>query len=132
VKRGARIAAGAALIVAMVVVGMVLAFPLKTKAIKVDLPPPAEATPALPTKPVFIVLDADGALTIDGQETTLETLPHDLSTRFAGVPKAEQQVMIQAPDKTSHERIMGVLKGVKANGWFKLGLVNDDAQTPKP
>jgi biopolymer transport protein ExbD len=120
VKRGTRIAANAALIVAMVVVGIVLALPLKTKAIKVDLSPPAEAAP------VRLVMEADGRLTIEGKPSTLGTLPRDLSARFADVPRDEQQVLIEVRGQPSPDRLMAVIDRLQGHGW-EIGLIGREA-----
>ena len=131
-KRGAKIAIGIALVVAVIGIVGSLTIPMKTVTIRFDLPPPINAKPTARAKPVFVVIEADGRLMIEGKPTTLETLPRDLSARFVGIPKDEQRVMIRAPDNVPYERFMAVLDSLQAHGWFKVGLINEDVPTPKP
>jgi len=137
VKRGARFAIGIALVFAVIGIVGSLTIPMKTVTIRFDLPPPINAKPTRSAGPVLVIIEADGRLTIEGKPTTLETLPSDLSTRFASVPKDEQRVMIRAPDDVSYDRLMAVHKSLQANGRFKVGLINvglinEDVPTPKP
>jgi len=122
VKRGTRIAIGAAL--AITVVGLVgsLAIPMRTVKISVDLPPPINAKPTPRAKPVFIAMETDGRLTIEGKASTLETLPQDLTARFAAVPRDEQRVLIEMRGKSSPDRLMAVIDRLQGHGW-KIGLI---------
>lgn len=131
-KRVARIAIGIALVVAVIGIVGSLTIPMKTVTIRFDLPPPINAKPTAPAKPVFIAMETDGRLTIEGKPTTLETLPRDLSARFVGIPKDEQRVMIRAPDNVPYERFMAVLNSLQAHGRLKVGLINEAVPTPKP
>jgi biopolymer transport protein ExbD len=128
-KRGLKIAIGAALAITVLAFVGSLTLPMKTVKITIDLPPPIKAKPA---KPIVIVMETDGRLTIEGAPTTLDTLSRDLSTRFAGVPKDEQRVMIRAPGDVPCQRFMAVLNNLKGHGWNKIGLINEDLPTPKP
>lgn len=128
-KRGVKIVLAVLAVVALL---FLIVIPTKTVTIKIDLPPPITAKPVPPAKPVFITMEADSRLTIDGAPTTLEALPRDLSARFGDGPKDQQRVMIRAPTNVSYERFMAVLNTLQEHGWYKVGLVNTELPAPKP
>ena len=128
-KRGVKIALA---ILAVAALLFLIVIPTKIVTIKIDLPPPITQKPAPPAKPVFITMEADGRLTIEGAPTTLETLPRDLSARFGDGPKDQQRVMIRAPADVPYERFMAVLNSLQEHGWIKVGLINEDPPLPKP
>jgi biopolymer transport protein ExbD len=111
--------------VGFVLLLVVLLGPLKIISIQVDLPP-AEPPRTAPAKPIFVILQADGRLTIDGAPTTQETLTRDLEKRFTGLQKDQQRIMIRAGGDVPYERFMAVLNPLKAHGWTKIGRINED------
>ena len=105
-----------------------VAVPLATTDIRLDLPPPTDE-PA-PHAPVFIAIQTSGALFLAGQPTSLKTLAGDLSARFtadgqAGARK-DQRVMITAQADVPYEAFMGVINEVHTRGWTKVGIINED------
>ncbi len=102
-----------------------VAVPLATVAIKVDLPP--AVAPQTPTKkPVFISIQKSGDLYIADKQTSLTTLASDLSGAF-GVPNAtDQTVMIRADKDVKYNTFMGVVNKLQETGFFKIGLISED------
>uniref|UniRef100_B0T399 Biopolymer transport protein ExbD/TolR n=1 Tax=Caulobacter sp. (strain K31) TaxID=366602 RepID=B0T399_CAUSK len=105
-----------------------VAVPVATTAIKVDLPPASDRV--TPQKPVLIAIQASGALFLAGQPTSLKALASDLSARFVAEgqagPRKEQRVMVMAQVDVPYEAFMGVINQVHAEGWTKVGIVNED------
>jgi biopolymer transport protein ExbD len=95
-------------------------------AIKVDLPP-AQAPKEKPKKePTFISIQKNGGIYIIDKPTSLQTLSKDLATRF-GVPNpTEETVMIRADKEVRYEDFMGVVNQLQVDGYFKVGLINED------
>jgi biopolymer transport protein ExbD len=105
-----------------------VAVPVATTSIKLDLPP-AQQT-ASPQKPVLIAIQASGALFLAGQPTSLPALAKALDSEFvdegqAG-PRKDQRVMVSAQADVPYEAFMGVINQVHAGGWTKVGIVNED------
>ena len=105
-----------------------VAVPVATTSIKVDLPP--AQLEASPQKPVLIAIQASGALFLAGQPTSLRALAKDLSARFVAEgqagPRKEQRVMVMAQADVPYEAFMGVINQVHDQGWTKVGIVNED------
>jgi len=102
--------------------------PMAVTAIKVDMPPPADV-PA-PKPPVFISIQTSGALFLGQEPTRLETLERDLVARFAANgqtgSKRDQKVMIRAQADVPYEAFMAVLDRVHAQGWTRVGVINEE------
>lgn len=126
-KRGTKITIGVLLVLGLLALFVI---PMKTVTIRIDLPPPIPPKAPPRREPIILVMESDGRLTIEGKPTTLETLPRDLSARFAGVPKDEQRVMIRAAADISYDRFMAVLNSLQGHGWTKVGLINEDIHGP--
>jgi len=106
-----------------------VAAPLATVSIAVDLPP-AVPNPGKPKEPVFINVQKSGALFLADRPTSLETLPSDLVGAMAskGVTGNYQQerVFIRADADVMYSDFMEVLNVLQSNGFFKVGLINED------
>jgi len=109
-----------------------VAVPMATVAIKVDLPPATIPPPDAPKpkEPVFISIQKSGAIFIAEKQTSLDNLEIDLDAKFTATgqagPKDEQRVMIRADADVLYADFMGVLNQLQTSGWFKVGLINED------
>jgi biopolymer transport protein ExbD len=105
-----------------------VAVPTAVTSIKLDLPPASDEV--TPQKPVLIAIQASGALFLAGQPTSLQALAKDLSARFVAEgqagPRREQRVMVSAQADVPYEAFMGVINQVHAEGWTKVGIINED------
>lgn len=124
-KRGIKIAVFGVL---GLVATIVVLLSTRIVEIKVELPP-KEPVSAAAIGPVFVVLQPDGRMTVEGLPTTLETLPRDLAACFGSVPKDQQRVMIQAPNTLPYAHLTAVLNRLKEGGWTKIGLVKENPST---
>ena len=109
-----------------------VAVPMATVAIKVDLPPATPPPPNAPKpkEPVFISIQKSGALYVAEKQTSLDNLQFDLDQKFnetgqAG-PKDDQRVMVRADADVTYADFMGVLNALQTAGWYKVGLINED------
>ncbi len=100
--------------------------PMATVAIKVDLPP-AQAPKEKPKKePTFISIQKNGRIYIIDKPTSLQTLAGDLAKRFDVPNPKEETVMIRADREVRYEDFMGVVNQLQVDGYFKVGLINED------
>ena len=107
-----------------------VAVPMATVAIKVDLPPATNTPQEHPKKPIFISIQKSGALFVAEKQTSLDNLQFDLDQKFnetgqAG-PKDDQRVMVRADADVTYADFMGVLNALQTAGWYKVGLINED------
>jgi len=107
-----------------------VAVPMATVAIKVDLPPATPPPPNAPKpkEPVFI--QKSGALYVADKQTSLDNLQFDLDAKFTATgqagPKDDQRVMVRADADVTYADFMGVLNALQTAGWYKVGLINED------
>ncbi|CAN5230909.1 hypothetical protein BH10PSE3_BH10PSE3_27030 [soil metagenome] len=110
------------------VVLLLLAIPIATVRIKIDLPPAAPASDKVRHTPIEVEILSDRALRVDGAPSTLETLPHDVAAK-ASSPPDEQEIRIRAGEDVSYAAFMAVLQRLKGVGWTKVGIIASDETT---
>jgi biopolymer transport protein ExbD len=103
-----------------------VAAPLATVSIKVDLPPATPPKDAHPKKPTYISLQKDGGIYIVSDKTSLNTLGADLSRALAvGNPQGEV-VLIRADKEVRYKDFMAVVNQLQTDGFYKVGLITED------
>jgi len=108
-----------------------VAAPMATVSIAVDLPPATPPPPGVkPKEPVFINVQKSGALFLADRATSLDTLPTDLvgALQAKGVVSGFQQerIFIRADADVKYGDFMAVLNVLQGAGFFKVGLINED------
>jgi biopolymer transport protein ExbD len=106
-----------------------VAVPMATVAIKVDLPQASDRR-ADQKEPVFISVQKSGAIFIADRQTSIANLELDLDARFVATgqagPKDDQRVMIRADADVPYADFMGVLNQLQTAGWFRVGLISEE------
>jgi biopolymer transport protein ExbD len=111
-----------------------VAAPLATVSIALDLPPavPPDPNQPKPKEPTFISVQESGAIFIADKQSSLENLPLDVmdSMRQKGITGnfTEERVFVRADANVMYEQFMAVLNVLQANGFFKIGLINEDIE----
>ena len=113
------------LLVGAIVLLLLLAVPIATVRIKIDLPPAAPSREKAEPAPIQVEILADGALRVEGAPSTLDTLPADIAAR-ASSPPGEQRVMIRAGEGVNYAAFTAVLQRLNGLGWTKVGIVASD------
>jgi biopolymer transport protein ExbD len=98
-----------------------VAAPLSTVDVPVELPNSAARPTPRPDKPVFVTLKSDRTLRLGGQEVTTEGLPSALDATTKGVK--DTRVFLRADRTVRYEDVMGVLNKLQGAGYSKIGLV---------
>ena len=110
-----------------------VAAPMATVSIALDLPPAVDTPPeAHPKKPVFVSVQKSGAIFIGDNQSSLANIPVDipLAMQKEGVTGnfTEERVFVRADADVMYEQFMAVLNVLQANGYFKIGLINEDIE----
>jgi biopolymer transport protein ExbD len=108
-----------------------VAAPLATVSIKLDLPPATPPTDADPKEPVYITIQETGSIFIADQQTTIETLATDVCTALGnptGRGCQEERVFVRAQPEVRYNAFMEVMNDLQENGFFKVGLLNEDIE----
>ena len=112
-----------------------VAAPLATQSLKIDLPPPNPNSHDIPKYPVVLVQILNSGDVYVGvkdkaqTKTTIDALPGALSGVFAqnAVPVAEQRVTIRAEEHVRYASFMGVMNALESHGYSKIGLALEGA-----
>ena len=106
-----------------------VAAPLATVSIRLDLPPASPPPPGEDLKePVFISIQDDTSLYVVDQETTLENLIPAVNAALAVPNPREERIFVRANPDVMYERFMEVMNTLQANGYYKVGLLNEDIE----
>ena len=110
-----------------------VAAPLATVSIKVDLPPATPPPPDAPKpkEPVYISIQKNGQLNISGkQATSLDRLIPDVTQALTvfdpNKPAKEQTTLIRADREVLYEDFMQVVNTLQQAGFYKVGLISED------
>jgi len=101
-----------------------VAAPLATVNVQVDLPPSnADPTPN-PKDPVFISVQKTGQIYLGDNETTLEGLGDAVMTRTLG--DRENRIMVRADRDSIYGNVMRVMNVLQDFGFYKVALVAEE------
>ncbi|ATG15040.1 TPA: TonB system transport protein ExbD [Providencia alcalifaciens] len=102
-----------------------VAAPLATVDIKVDLPASTAKPQPRPEKPVFLTVKSDSQLFIGEQAVTKEQLGSTLDQ--ATNTNKETTIFFQADKSVDYETMMDVMNALRQSGYLKIGLVGMEA-----
>ena len=115
----------------LLIVFMVAA-PLATTAIQLDLPP--DTPTAAPRPPTWLSIADNGALTITGpaagglvasRPATLESLPDVVWQSTGGEAPGTARVFVRADAHVRYGRFVAVLDRLRTGGYDHLGLISE-------
>ncbi|EMG9191228.1 TonB system transport protein ExbD [Morganella morganii] len=98
-----------------------VAAPLATVDIKVNLPASTAKPQPRPERPVFLTVKADNQLLVGEQEVTKETLAQILDQTTES--NKETTIFFQADKTVDYETLMGIMDALRKAGYLKVGLV---------
>ena len=98
-----------------------VAAPLATVDIKLDLPA-SSATPAKrPDKPVYLSIKEDNSLYVGNEQTSLEQLGTALDLVTGG--DKGTTIFVRGDTALEYGNLMGIIDGLRGSGYLKIGLV---------
>lgn len=101
-----------------------IAAPLSTVDIPVELPVAVAEPPQRPLKPVFITIAEDLQLSVGETSTTFERLYIDVG--IATMQKRDTRLYIRADKSVPYGEFIRVMNILRADGFLKIGLVGLD------
>lgn len=115
-------------ILVLLIIFMVAA-PLATVDIPVDLPPASAPPQPRPDKPVFLTVQADLSLRVDQAVVDRASLVDALDA--ATGHDREQRVYLRADRAVPYGELMAALQSLRRSGYLKVGLVGlEGAKAP--
>ena len=104
-----------------------VAAPMATVSLKMDLPPPDMESQ--PREPVYVSVQEDGSLWIGDKQTRMATLAADVCAATGrGDACRDERIFLRAQPEVSYDRFMGVMNGLKGAGFNEVGLLNEDIE----
>ena len=103
-----------------------LAIPLATVSIKLDLPPPDQKSPPPKGPPAYVNVQPYGKILIGTREVTLDTLNAELAKAMDIKNPADAHVAIKADRAVRYSEFMGVLNMLQFGGFQNIGLVTEN------
>ena len=116
-------------ILVLLIIFMVAA-PLATVDVQVELPASTAQPQSRPDKPVFLTLKSDLNIALGDMPVTREALGTALD--MATVDDHEQRVFLRADKGVPYGELMAVLNLLRASGHLKIALVGLDASQTGP
>src|ERR1700760_193242 len=107
-------------ILVLLIIFMVAA-PLATVDVKVDLPPSTAVAQSRPDKPVFLSMRADLSLLVGENPVTRDGLATALDAASGG--DKEQRVFLRADRGVSYGDVMATINALRDAGYLKVALV---------
>ncbi|VFB18800.1 TonB system transport protein ExbD [Pseudomonas fragi] len=106
-----------------------VAAPLATVDIKVDLPASSAKPAPRPEKPVFLSVKADQRLYLGEEPVTVESLGPTLDARTHN--NKDTTIFFQADKGVDYGDLMSVMDALRAAGYLKVGLVGLETAAKK-
>lgn len=106
-----------------------VAAPLATVDVKVNLPASSSQPQPRPEKPVYLSVKADNTMYIGNDQVTYETMINQLTTLTEG--KKDTTVFFRADKTVDYETMMKVMDTLHKAGYLKIGLVGEEVASPK-
>jgi len=100
-----------------------VAAPLATVTVPVDLPQNSAAPTPPPTQPVTVTVQTDGTIYID--ETRTDLGHFDAAILAATKQSRDTPILLRGDKHLEYGRLMDVMNQLSDNGYVKVGLVAD-------
>jgi len=103
-----------------------VAAPLATVSVKVDLPNAVAKPSPNPPKPVFISIKSNGSTYIGDFHTSLDTLGDDLKKQIGKRDPTHERIYIRADKDTQYGDFLDLMNKLQDNGFYSVALVGED------
>jgi biopolymer transport protein ExbD len=103
-----------------------VAAPLATVDVPVDLPSSTSEPQPRPDKPIFVSLKTDHSILVGNDTVALEVVGAALDA--ASAHSKDQRVFVRADRGVNYGEVMGVMNALRRAGYLKVGLVAQEAK----
>lgn len=114
-------------VVLVLLIIFMVAAPLSTVDVAVDLPTTAAPKQPRPDKPVYVTLKSDRTIAVGEKSFSRDALGLELDRATSG--SKEQRIYLRADKTVAYGDLMQLMNLIRAAGYLKVGLVTlEDAQ----
>ncbi len=106
-----------------------VAAPLATVDVPVDLPSSTAAQQQRPPKPVYVTVKADGSFAIGDDPVTRDSLVGALSSVTSG--NKDERIFVRGDRAVAYGEVMGLMNVLRDNGYLKIALVGMESRDSK-
>jgi TonB system transport protein ExbD (group 1) len=106
-----------------------VAAPLATVDVPVDLPSSSAPPQQRPSKPVYLTLKADGSLALGDNPVTRDALPDVLASATNG--DKEERIFLRGDRAVPYGEVMGLMNDLRRAGYLKVALVGMELREGK-
>ena len=110
---------------ALLIIFMVAA-PLASVSVEVNLPPAVAKASTTPPKPVYISIKSSGQVFIGDFPTTIDEMGQDLAKNIGRRDPTKERIYIRADEKTRYGNFMEVMNTLQDNGFYSVALIGKD------
>lgn len=103
-----------------------VAAPLATVDIAVNLPPSSAQPQQRPPKPVYVTLKADGSLALGDQAVAREALADALASATGG--NKDERIFLRGDRAVPYGDVMTLMNDLRGAGYLKIALVGLEAR----
>jgi TonB system transport protein ExbD (group 1) len=104
-----------------------VAAPLATVSVPLDLPTAVAPPTPNPPKPIYISIQKNGDLHIGDFKTTIESMPADLAKQIGKREPTKERIFIRADKEAYYGDFMRVMNTLQDNGYYSVALIGTDA-----
>ena len=108
-------------VVLVLLIIFMVAAPLATVDVPLDLPKSAVAPTPAPAEPVYVSVRQNGELYIQNTPTDLASLPAMLQAQTQG--NKDNRIFIRGDEKIEYRQLMQVINVLQEQGYTKVGLL---------
>ena len=103
-----------------------VAAPLASVTVEVNLPPAVAKTSDSPPKPVYISIQQSGKVYIGDFETSIDSMGQDLAKNIGRRDPTKERIYIRADEKTRYGSFMEVMNTLQDNGFYSVALIGKE------
>ncbi|WAC61416.1 ExbD/TolR family protein [Brevundimonas sp. SL130] len=103
-----------------------VAAPLASVSVPIELPTAVAKAAPNPPKPVYISIQSDGDVFVGDSLTDVGSLGDDLLTQIGARNPADERIFIRGDQNTRYGDFMQVMNALQDNGFYSVALVGED------
>ena len=103
-----------------------VAAPLASVSVPVELPTAVAKPAPNPPKPVYISIQNDGDVFVGDFRSSTATLGEDLKEQIGSRNPADERIFIRGDQNTRYGDFMQVMNALQDNGFYSVALVGED------
>ena len=103
-----------------------VAAPLATVSVPIELPRAVAQPAPNPPKPVYISIQNDGDVFVGDFRTDVGSLGQDLKDQIGSRNPDQERIFIRADQTTRYGDFMQVMNALQDNGFYSVALVGED------